>query len=407
MLVFNQTLREEIVGIVDLTELRDLVDNLVSSAQKLQDAIIKSYLWEHLQDIINKYYDIGDIIQIKKLDRGYVNESFVIDTEKAGKRYKYFLRKYKRGIREEEVKFEHSVIKHLMKKKFTLAASIIKRIDGTTYVKEEKEIDNDIEEIYFAIFEFLEGEDKYTWDNPLCTDKELKSAGKVLAKYHSNVYDVKADGRRYEPKINELLPTISGDLMKYAKRAGSTRFDAYFFKNLDNILSVIDKTLSQIDAENYAKLNQLAVHCDYHPGNLKFKNEEVVGLFDFDWSKIDVRIFDLALAIVYFCSTWEGKDDGDLLLDRVDKFTYTYQDEVTKQNTVGPMNQNEIDYLPVMIKAANLYVLNWDIDDFYIKKQNPYEYLIYLQHNVRLMRWIESNWEKLQAVVKDKTYSSL
>jgi hypothetical protein len=25
------------------------------------------------------------------------------------------------------------------------------------------------------------------------------------------------------------------------------------------------------------------------------------------------------------------------------------------------------------------------------KKLNPYEYLIYLQHNVRFMRWLESN----------------
>jgi len=392
------------VGIVDLSELRDLVDNLVNSAQKLQDAIIKSYLWEHLQDIVDKYYDIGRLIQIKKLDRGYVNESFLIDTEKSEKRFRYFLRKYKRGIREEEVKFEHSIIKHLMARNFTLAASIIKRVDGLTYVKEEKEIDDEIEEIYFAIFEFLNGEDKYTWDNPLCTEKELESSARVLAKYHSNIYDLKPEGRRYEPKILELLPTISGDLMKYAKRAGTTKFDAYFFKNLDHILSVIDETLSQFHSGAYSNLLQLAIHCDFHPGNLKFENEEVIGMFDFDWSKIDVRIFDVALAIVYFCSTWEGKEDGDLLLDRVDRFISAYQSEAAKQDTVGAMNGNEMDFLPVMIKAANLYVLNWDVDDFYIKKQNPYEYLIYLQHNVRLMRWIENNWKDLVNVVKKFSY---
>jgi len=137
-----------------------------------------------------------------------------------------------------------------------------------------------------------------------------------------------------------------------------------------------------------------AIHCDYHPGNLKYRNEEAVGLFDFDWSKIDVRVFDVALAIVYFCTTWEGKEDGDFLLDRVSIFLNGYQRESLALDGIGPLDDNEIKILPVMIKAANLYVLNWDVDDYYIKKQNPYEYLIYLQHNVRAMRWLENNWNQ-------------
>jgi homoserine kinase type II len=54
-----------------------------------------------------------------------------------------------------------------------------------------------------------------------------------------------------------------------------------------------------------------------------------------------------------------------------------------------------------MIKASNIYVLNWDVDDFYIKKPNPYEYLTYLQHNVRAMRWIEGNWGDLVSTVAE------
>lgn len=381
--------------LIDLNELRELVDTLVASAQKLQEAIVRNYLWSHLGDIVQNYYSIGDLVHLEKLDRGYINESFAIETERAGKRKRYFLRKYKRGIREEEVKFEHSIIKHLMKKEFHLTASIIPRIDGNTYVKEIKKIDNESEEIYFAIFEFLEGEDKYTWDNPNCSPKELESSARVLARYHSAVHDLKPEGRRYESKIIELLPTISGNMMKYAKRAGNTKFDSYFFKNLDSILDVIDGTITQINRDNYNNLPQLPIHCDFHPGNLKFKDENVVGLFDFDWSKIDVRIFDVALAIVYFCATWEGKEDGDLLLDKMLIFLNGYQDESIMLDGIGPLNRNEITFLPVMVKAANLYVLNWDVDDYYIKKQNPYEYLIYLQHNVRLMRWLENNWDQL------------
>jgi len=382
------------LDLFELIELRELVDTLVSSAQKLQEVIIRNYVRTHFGDIISKYYDIGELVHLEKLDRGYINESFAIETIKNGKRSKYFLRKYKRGIREEEVKFEHSIVKHLMRKGFRLAASLIPRSDGKTYVKETTKIQNEIEETYFAIFGFLEGEDKYTWDNPGCTIKELESSARVLARYHSCVKELVPEGRRYEPKIIELLPNIAGNMMKYAKRAGNTRFDSYFFKNLDSILSVIDRTISQIGMSLYSKLPELAIHCDYHPGNLKYRNEEAVGLFDFDWSKIDVRVFDVALAIVYFCTTWEGKEDGDFLLDRVSIFLNGYQRESLALDGIGPLDDNEIKILPVMIKAANLYVLNWDVDDYYIKKQNPYEYLIYLQHNVRAMRWLENNWNR-------------
>ena len=204
-----------------------------------------------------------------------------------------------------------------MMKKFHISAGIISKNDGATYVKEVEKVEDHEEDVYFAIFEFLKGEDKYTWDNPLCNDDELEDSALVLARYHNTVYGLKPEGRRYEPRIIELLPTISGNLMKYAKRTGATKFDNYFLKNLDPILDVIDSTLGQIDRDEYEKLPRLAVHCDYHPGNLKYLNSRAVGLFDFDWSKIDARCFDVGLAITYFCTTWEGKDDGDMLLDRM------------------------------------------------------------------------------------------
>lgn len=347
----------------------------------------RNYLTEKLKEILSRYYDIGELTGVTRLDGGCVNLSYEIDTVKGGTKRKYFLRRYKRGIREEEVRFEHSIVNHLKKKDFPPAAGLILRTDGSSYVKDE--------EIYYAIFEFLSGEDKYTWDNPSCSDEELKNAAGALARYHGAVYDLKPEGRRYDPKIIDLLPTIAGNLMKYARRVGTTKFDNYFLKHLDYALAVIDDTLDRLDRDEYAKMPHLTVHCDYHPGNLKFKNSRVVGLFDLDWAKIDVRCFDLALAVTYFCTTWEGKEDGDLLPERMRLFLASYQAEARKTESPGPLLEKEIECLPLMIKASNLYVLNWAVDDYYIKKLNPYEYLIYLQHNVRFMRWLENNWNSL------------
>ena len=394
------------LDLVDLNELRCLVENLVLSAQVLQEAIDRNYITGRLSSILSEYYEIGELVNVRRLDRGYVNVSYEIETLKGEKRSRYFLRRYKRGIREEEVKFEHSIIKHLMTKSFSLSAGLIKRKDGLSYVKTVEMTQGEGEEAYFAVFQYLHGEDKYTWDNPVCSDTELEDSARVLAQYHSTVYDLKPEGRRYEPRIVELLPTISGNLMKYAKRTGSTKFDAYFLKNLDYILTVVDRTLGQIKKAEYDKLPHLAIHCDFHPGNLKYKDSRAVGLFDFDWSKIDSRCFDVGLAITYFCSTWEGKEDGDLLLDKMVLFLLTYEEELKRIQGIGPLQEKEIEYLPVMVKASNLYVLNWDVDDYYIKKPNPYEYLIYLQHNVRFMRWLENNWNNFVYTVQ-KTFREI
>ena len=90
-----------------------------------------------------------------------------------------------------------------------------------------------------------------------------------------------------------------------------------------------------------------------------------MGLFDFDWSKLDYRIFDIAVGIVYFCSSWEGHDSGELWLDKAAIFVRAYQDEAAKTASPGPMSAAELAALPRMIANANLYVLNWDVSAYY------------------------------------------
>jgi len=138
------------------------------------------------------------------------------------------------------------------------------------------------------------------------------------------------------------------------------------------------------------------VHCDYHPGNLKWVDEEAVGLFDFDWSKLDYRVFDVAQGISYFCSSWEGPDKGQLRLDKAAIFVRAYQEEAARWTDPGPMSAGELAVLPRMIANANLHCLNWDVT-FYYAETDPDvdEYLTYLAGNVGVMEFIESHLDEL------------
>lgn len=351
-----------------------------------------------LQTIILKYYDLGKLADYQKLNLGYVNESYIIEIEHNGRKEKYFIRRYKLGIKEEEVIFEHSIINHLVKKNFHLVAKVIPAKDGKTYLK----LSENGDDIFYAIFGFLTGDDRYTWVNPTCSDSELRAAASLQAQFHNTAYDMEPEGKRYEAKIINLLPEIAQTVNKYVEKAGETVFDRYFFENITFIQETIQHIQRVMKKDEYKELLQLVIHCDYHPGNLKFHNGKITGLFDFDWSKVDLRSFDLALAMTYFCVAWEGEQDGDLQLNKVAVFLDAYQDILRNTPSLEPICDIELEFLPYLIGASNIYILYWTIRNFYDTEGGPQEYLVYLQHSIRFMKWLENkdNWNQLARTIK-------
>lgn len=348
----------------------------------------KEDVTSELEQIISTNYSIGDLVDFQQIHLGAVNESFIIETAGKVKKKAYFFRKYNPGRTKNEIEFEHSVIRHLKKKQFALVAGLILTKDGKTFVDQNKGHDQ-----FYAIFNILPGKDKYSWVNPNCSENDLKNAGIVLAKFHSMVFDLKPEQKRDEPKIMDLLPRIAQRVASCAEKRGEAPFDIFLHKNLDTFLATINQTLNiflyGVQESEYRDLVQMVIHCDYHPGNLKFQNNTITGLFDFDWSKVDVRCFDVALAITYFCTTWEGKSDGSLDMGKASIFFQNYEKAFTA--TPGPLNGPERKYLPHMIKAANVYVINWIIQDFYNQEINndPCVHIKYLQHHSRFLTWLE------------------
>jgi homoserine kinase type II len=330
------------------------------------------------------HYDIGELVDWELNDRGYVNTSYAVETARNGERYKYFLRKYKRGIKERELEFEHSVIRHLVEEGFALVASVFQTRDGETYVRRRE----GREETFYAVFDFLPGEDRYTWVNPACTDREVEKAAGVLARFHNAVLGFTPAGQRDEPGIMEVLPTVGENVARSAARTKRTTFDAFLLEHERPIQKNVTDTLRALRAVGCGTVVHLVNHCDYHPGNLKFQNGEITGLFDFDWSKIDARCFDVALALFYFFAAWEEGRDGAFDLDQTALFLGAYQRTLEDTSELDPMGDVELECLPHMLGASNLYVLNWTIEDFYAKDVDPEEYLIYLRHGVQAMEWL-------------------
>ncbi len=350
---------------------------------------------------ILEYYPIGHLDYYKQDERGYCNTNFAIKTEQQGQRQKYFFRRYKSEIKEEELRFEHSLIDHLVKCNFDLVPKLIKTRDGNSYVRQYDDADPGTP-VFYAIFEFLDGEDRYTWVNPHCSEGEIINAASALARFHQTVYGFSPEGKKYQPKIYDLLAEVTSVANRLLDKRGGTVFDECLANNLDLIKRNVTQTQNELSSFGCQGLLQLANHGDFHPGNLKFEGDQVVALLDFDWSKIEVRCFDVALAIYYFFTDWEAGQDGQLRLKQVVLFLNSYQNSLIDNPGLGPLDETELKCLPSMVTASNLYVLNWTLSDFLNQLVDPEEYLGYLEHAINLIKWLETpdNQRALESISK-------
>jgi len=357
-------------------------------------------LTRQIEQIVNDDYDLGRVVRAERIFGGYVNASFAVWTRTESGEHKYFVRKYNRAAKEREVRFEHALLTHLASHGFALASTVFPARNGATFVTREEVVDEVPITIFFGVFRMLEGEDKYTWVKNRLTDKEFDSGARVLAQFHHSACDFDpGDLAREQPPIMEFVPTLAPTFKACAAQATGTAFDDHFLAKLPAILDVIAKGV-EVESE-LGGLPVNPVHCDYHPGNLKWVDEQGVGLFDFDWSKLDYRVFDVAQGVVYFCSSWEGPDRGELRLDKAAIFVRAYQDEAARWAEPGPMGPRELAVLPRMIANANLFILNWDVTYYYADPDPDVdEYMVYLTGNVGFMECIEDHFDDLAHIAE-------
>ena len=356
-----------------------------------QSGSTSGMLADTIQHVMEDYYDLGRLTRTKEVLGGYCNKSYAVWMSVNGEPQRYFLRLYNPNVIEAEIRFEHALLNHLRSNGFTLAAAVIPCRNGATVVHTRTPENHRGSDSLWALFDFLEGEDPYSWTNTDLTDKEFVSAAEVLAHLHHCGHGFKKPPRadRAQPRIMAFLPTFKQRFAAFRKQAGDRRCDRLFIKNFEPICRAVDAAVS-IDKQLQG-MPTLPIHCDYHPGNLKYRDEKCVGVFDFDWSKIDYRLFDVALGLVYFTSVW--KDNAAALKpDKFKLFLESYNEACRRLANIIPLTAPEQRCLVPMLSIANLYVLNWDLVDFYhAPEPDDDAYYKFFDHNIGLMHWIAAH----------------
>ncbi len=119
-----------------------------------------------------------------------------------------------------------------------------------------------------------------------------------------------------------------------------------------------------------------AIHADYFPDNVFFKNDAVSGVIDFHFVCTDMFAYDLAIAL----NAWSFDTGNNFKRDRFDAFLRGY-------NSVRPLSLQERNALPMLVRAAALRFLlsrieeklNWKPGDF-MKPHDPMVFEKRLRH---------------------------
>jgi homoserine kinase type II len=389
------------VDVARANELYEIADRLAAESQTLRDALQVEFLSGQLAEVVSSDYDLGEVLRVEQIFGGYVNLSFAVVVATPEGERRFFVRKYKGSTSERDVCFEHALVNHLSDKGFTIAARVYPDHRGETCVRRQELLNGERVTRLFAVYQMLEGEDKYTWISNRLTDEEYDDSARVLAQFHSLGSDFDpGDLAREQPPIMQMVRDLPGQFRAFAAQSRGTAFDERFLEALPRVLALLEQGAA-IEPRLHG-LPRVPVHCDYHPGNLKYRDEEAVALFDFDWSKVDYRLFDVAEGIAYFCSSWEGADDGEVRLDKAARFVRAYQDEAAKFAVPGPLGSDELALLPRMVANANLYVLNWDLAAYYEDAGvSVDEYLVYLDHQLQFMEYIEDHQHELAQIAEE------
>jgi homoserine kinase type II len=356
-----------------------------------------------VEKVITDHYDIGLLTEAELIGKGEINISYKVKAIEAGQHRRYVLRRYRDGTTLARVMFEHSLLSELEQKGFEFAHIVIPTKAGNSFADLGlSSTDRSETPVFVALLSYLEGEENYNWDSPRCIDSELIDAGRILSIYHQTIFGWSPPNEWIEPDTYEMLRRMTQSWMEFECAGERTVFDEYFLDSRAITLKMAANLLRSIPRESFNALPRLAIHGDYHPGNLKFLKGRVVGVFDFNWANMDARCLDVALALCYFCSIWEGLNRGQLSLDKMMLFLDAYQESyanAAESGSLGDLKEQELAMLPDLIQVAILSILDWTVSTYYSKRPDPVEYCRYLQQGIQSAKWAEEQGPALGNLV--------
>ena len=385
-----------------LMELEEKARRLAREGSELGEALAFQNIRNEIAGVVEDNYDLGRVVDVYEIFGGYVNRSFGLVCEKNGHRTNYFVRKFNLATTEIDVQYEHKLINYVKGHGFPEIAWAYANKNGTTYVVQDERFEGGLRPRLYAVYIYLEGEDKHSWAKANATPNELRSLGAMHARYHNAGRDFDEGSlKKEEPRIDEFYKAFPEAFREMASRPfKDSYFHDYFNETLPRIQELLKTCL--IPDEVWAKMPLTTVHGDFHAGNLKFVGEDAKSMFDLDWAKTNYRLFDVCLTTLYVAQSWKADDDGRLRLEDCRNYLEGYNQTLRELGGLEPFNETEKEWFVRMFHVGNLFLINWCTDGWYYQDptgHNDYEGQRYMNHFLSSFPQIDDQRAELEALI--------
>lgn len=280
---------------------------------------------EEIADLLT-HYDLGELLSCKRVEHGYVNENWFIDTTTG----RYFLKRRNPSLRNpRRLNAQHVLVQHLNAAGFP-APAIIPTRDGSTF--------HDLDDETYEIHSYIPGA-----IGDVRRPAHFAAAARTLGWYHATVEGFNHQDlhptRRYDPSI---LAQIMARLVDDWRGRTSPALDRLLGKLQDHVTDLRSRF------RQWGPLPQLVIHGDYYTENLIFQGDVVAGVVDYDLARWSWRAIELAEALIYFAAERPGRLEhvvypGVLDLSAAQRFLAAYQETINLSNA-------EIGELPHMVR---------------------------------------------------------
>ncbi|MFQ5343739.1 MAG: phosphotransferase [Anaerolineae bacterium] len=261
------------------------------------------------------HYDLGELLSCNRVEHGYVNENWFIDTTTG----RYFLKRRHPSLRDpHRLSAQHVLVQHLNAAGFP-APAIIPARDGSTFL--------DLEDETYEIHSYIPGT-----IGDIGQPAHFAAAARTLGWYHATVEGFNHrrlhPRRRYTPSI---LAQIVERLVDDWRGQTSPALDGLLRKLQAHVVDLASH--SQRDRQ----LSELVIHGDYYTENLIFQGDVVAGVVDYDLARWTWRVVELAETLIYFAAERPGRlkhvvYPGVLDLSAAQRFLAAYSDAVSLSN---------------------------------------------------------------------------
>jgi len=330
--------------------------------------------------IVMSHFDIGAVQSAKEYARGSRRAPKLLITADQGE---FLLKRRAKGKDEPfKVAFSHALQLFLASRQFPLPHLIGTRKDNNSMVQYNNCV--------YELFEYIRGN---TYDYSL---EATYDAGKTLALYHKLLRDYTPEfeppeGSYHDSRaINAGLEQVPLTLEKLDRNVA----EATVASTTSFLREAYVRAAEIVDAAGLAQWPVQIVHCDWHPGNMLFRNQKVVAVIDYDAARLQQRAIDLANGALQF-SILGGSEDPAQWPDYLDESRF-------KRFLRG---YDEVD----VIAVAELKALPWlMIEAMVLESVLPVaatgsfgrlEGFGFLQMIERKVRWVQSHAEQLIAAI--------